>query len=123
MVKLKTLRPVVSTIKPLVGRDTGEKARDKYRREHQLSKRWLKTSWWLEARQRVLLRDKYRCQWPGCGKLVAGKYEAHVDHIVPHNEERHRFFCPDDGLQVLCEQCHNQKKQNEEIRLGSRERW
>jgi len=122
--RLKTLKPMISTIKPLVGRMPGdEKARDQQRREQQPSKRWLKTSWWYAARRRVLARDLLRCQWPGCGKVVAGKYEAHIDHKDPHNEERDKFFCSDEGLQTLCEPCHNKKKQQEEIRLGLRQRW
>ena len=122
--KLKTLKPQIATIKPLIGRAAGdERARDKERRDRQPSKKWLKTSWWLEARRRILARDLYTCQWPECGKLVAGKYQAHVDHIEPHNEERDKFFCSDAGLQTLCEPCHNTKKQQEEIRQGQRQRW
>ncbi|MDW9726315.1 HNH endonuclease [Sinorhizobium meliloti] len=119
--KLKTLKPMVSTIKPLIGWAPGdEKAKEKYRRDNQPSKRWLKTTWWQETRKRVLRRDLYRCQWPGCGVLVAGKGQAHVDHIDPHNEDRAKFFCEDRGLQVLCEHCHNSKKQREEREQGMR---
>ena len=117
--KLKSLRPLVGTIKPLVGRMPGdEKARDLYRRDNQPSKQWLKSKWWLAARARVLKRDLYRCQWPGCGVLVAGKGQAHIDHKLPHNEDRSLFFCSDDGLQTLCVNCHVSKKQAEERRQG-----
>lgn len=121
MPKLKTLQPMVSTIKPLVGWSVGDtKARDQYRRENQPSKRWLKSGWWLAARKRILLRDLYTCQWPGCGKLVAGKGQAHIDHKEPHNEDRAKFFCHDAGLWTLCEHCHNSKKQREEREQGLR---
>ena len=117
--KLKTLRPLVGKLKPLVGRMPGdEKARDEHRRQHQPSKTWLKSAWWLKARQRVLVRDRYTCQRPGCGVLVAGKGEAHIDHIVPHNEDRALFFCDDAGLQALCVPCHVRLKQAEERREG-----
>lgn len=119
MAKVKMLGPLVPTIKPLVGRMPGdEKARDQHRRQHQPSKTWLKSAWWLRARQRVLIRDRYTCQWPGCGALVAGKGEAHIDHIEPHNEDRSLFFCDDAGLQTLCVPCHVSKKQAEERRAG-----
>lgn len=118
MAKLKTLRPLVGTIKPLVGRMPGdEKVREKQVwRQGLPSRHWLKTSWWQAARKRVLLRDLYRCQWPGCGALVVGKGKAHVDHKEPHNEDRAKFFCSDDGLQTLCVNCHASKKQSEERR-------
>lgn len=119
MPKLKTLRPMVGKMKPLVGRMPGdERARDAHRRHHQPSKAWLKTRWWQDARQRVLVRDGYRCQWQGCGALVTGKGEAHIDHIEPHNEDRSLFFCSDAGLQTLCVPCHVRLKQAEERREG-----
>jgi hypothetical protein len=45
---------------------------------------------------------------------VGGKGEAHVDHAAPHNDDRERFFCADDGLQTLCATCHASAKQREE---------
>jgi 5-methylcytosine-specific restriction endonuclease McrA len=50
--------------------------------------------------------------------LVAGKGQAHIDHIEPHNEDRAKFYCDDRGLQTLCVNCHNSKKQAEERRQG-----
>lgn len=113
MAKLSNLKPRVSSIAPRLGYAPGdEKARDKHRRDAQHSKRWLKTGWWLKARQRILLRDRYTCQ--KCGCLVSGKGEAQIDHVVPHREDRAKFYCEDAGLQTLCSPCHVKVKQAEE---------
>jgi len=89
-------------------------ATSRYRRNNHPSKAWYNTAWWLKTRQRILARDLYTCQ--SCGVLVAGKGEAHIDHVAPHNEDRSLFFCEDSGLQTLCQHCHNSKKQSEERR-------
>lgn len=116
--KLKTIRPLVGTIKPLVGRmEKGEKAKPFHEwQQGRPSLKWLKSAWWQAARKRVLLRDLYRCQWPGCGAIVAGKGQAHIDHIDPHREDKAKFFCSDAGLQTLCVTCHVSKKQIEDRR-------
>ena len=64
------------------------------------------TKAWQQIRQRVLLRDGYRCQ--GCGRLVAGR-EAHVDHRDgdSHNNDP-------DNLQLLCIGCHGVKTRSEQ---------
>jgi 5-methylcytosine-specific restriction endonuclease McrA len=116
MSRLRTIKPLVSTIKPLIGRAPGdEEARAKQEwREDRPSRLWLKSGWWKRTRQRILARDMYTCK--RCGLLVTGKGEAHVDHIIPHNEEKARFFCDDAGLQTLCRLCHTGAKQSEERR-------
>jgi 5-methylcytosine-specific restriction protein A len=117
--KLTSLKPRLGSLKPRFGYAPGdEKGRDRYRRQSQPSKTWLKSAWWLKARQRILLRDRYTCQGKSCGRLVAGKGEAHIDHIVPHNESHAAFHCDDAGLQTLCVDCHVSKKQREERREG-----
>lgn len=117
MAKLKTLSPRVATLAPRLGyahRDA--RATDRFRRANQPSKAWYKTAWWLKARLRILARDLYMCR--RCGVMVGGKGEAHIDHIEPHNEQRERFFCDDDGLQTLCVTCHVAAKQADERRSG-----
>ena len=117
MAKLTSLKPAISFLPPRIGYAPGdEKARDKHRRETLQSKTWLKSAWWLKARQRILLRDRYQCC--KCKAIVAGKGEAHIDHIIPHNEDRSLFFCADDGLQTLCVPCHVKVKQAEERNAG-----
>lgn len=115
--KLKTLPPLVATLPPKLGYARSDpQATARYRRANQPSKAWYNTAWWQRARQRVLARDLYACQ--ECGVLVGGKGEAHIDHIEPHNEDRERFFCGDEGLQTLCVTCHASVKQREERRVG-----
>lgn len=58
----------------------------------------------------------YQCR--KCKALVAGKGEAQIDHITPHNEDRALFHCDDAGLQTLCQTCHSSVKQAEERRAG-----
>ncbi|ARS70880.1 HNH endonuclease [Sinorhizobium meliloti] len=116
MAKLKTIKPLVSSLKPLVGTMPGDeksRARQEWRGDRP-SRQWLKSAWWQRTRQRILVRDQYTCK--RCGLLVAGKGEAHVDHIEPHNEDRAKFFCTDEGLQTLCVICHTKHKQAEERR-------
>ena len=65
---------------------------------------------WRRVRQRVLNRDKYRCQ--RCGR--AGRLE--VDHVRPLR----RGGSPYDpaNLQALCRSCHILKTSGENTRPG-----
>jgi 5-methylcytosine-specific restriction enzyme A len=115
--KLKAPAPRLATMAPRLGyAKDDQQATDRHRRNNSPSKAWYKTAWWQKARQRILLRDCYTCQHPGCGRVVGGKGEAHIDHIEPHNDDKALFHCSDDGLQVLCAECHSGKKQAEERR-------
>lgn len=111
--RLPRLAPLVATLAPRIGYAKDDKAAtSRYRRANSPSKTWYKSKWWLDTRLRILKRDLWTCQM--CGALVAGKGEAHVDHNVPHNDDRQKFFCPDVGLRTLCAHCHNSVKQREE---------
>lgn len=115
--KLRSLPPRLPTQAPRMGyAKDNEQATNRHRRMNQPSKAWYGSAWWQQMRQRILLRDLYMCQSPGCGKLVHGKGEAHIDHIEPHNGDYQAFHCGEEGLQVLCCTCHNSKKQSEERR-------
>lgn len=117
--RLAVLPPRLTTQAPRLGyAKDDQRATERYRRANHPSKGWYKSTWWQQMRRRILLRDLYKCQSPGCGKLVAGKGEAHVDHIDPHNEDYQAFHCSEDGLQTLCASCHSGKKQAEERKLG-----
>lgn len=119
MTRLPTLPPKLKTLAPRMGyAKDDQQATDRHRRQNQPSKAWYKSAWWLKTRQRILKRDLYTCQHPGCGALVAGKGEAHIDHIEPHNDDWHAFHCDDDGLRTLCSHCHNSIKQAEERRAA-----
>ncbi len=73
------------------------------------------TARWKATRERILLRDLYTCQMPGCGcGLTTGRTHpraAVVDHKTPHRGDPDLFWCGDDGLQSLCATCHNRLKQ------------
>ena len=80
-----------------------------------MSHKLYKTKRWQITRQRILKRDLYTCQMPGCGcGLTKGRTHpraAVVDHKTPHNGDPELFWCPDEGLQSTCLRCHNRTKQ------------
>lgn len=66
-------------------------------------------------------RQKFEYQCNHCKKWFPEK-KVNVDHIIPAGTLTcaadlpgfvERLFCEIDGLQVLCESCHNIKTQNE----------
>lgn len=69
---------------------------------------------WRRLRDQVLVRDLYTCQADGCGRLVGGKGEAHVDHVDgdPMNNEL-------ENLQTLCVGCHSRKTAAEDGGFGN----
>lgn len=76
---------------------------------------WYKTARWRVLRQEVLHRDRYTCQWPGCGRVLGAKHPAPdspvVDHKRPHRGDE-RLFWSRDNLQTLCKSpCHDKHKQ------------
>lgn len=75
-----------------------------------------KTKRWKDLRIEVLVRDAYTCQWPGCGRILGGKYPADespvVDHRRPHRGDE-RLFWDRSNLQSLCKSpCHDRHKQS-----------
>lgn len=70
---------------------------------------------WREIRAEVLARDLYRCCM--CKRLVAGKGEAHVDHIDGDSSNN-----PPDGSnwQTLCAPCHSRKTNQHDGGFGNR---
>ena len=60
---------------------------------------------WKLLRERVLVRDGYRCV--ACGKLVGGKREAHVDHI--NNDAADLASYTMDSLATMCVAGHSRK--------------
>ena len=78
-----------------------------------------KTALWKRLRMQILVRDRWQCQWPGCGALLKpGKRHprsAVVDHKTPHRGDR-RLFADPDNLWALCKHHHDAAKKTEERR-------
>jgi len=74
----------------------------------------------LSSRQRlkILLRDGYTCQWPGCGlsKQSHPNVNLHVDHILPVSEGGTNH---DENLQTLCA-THNLSKGSKIVDMTKR---
>jgi 5-methylcytosine-specific restriction protein A len=70
---------------------------------------------WLAIRERILLRDSYRCR--DCGCLCHGKGNAHVDHVNGDDSNN-----DDSNLQTLCRRCHSSKTARENRGFGNRSR-
>ena len=114
--RLKTLKPIVSTIKPLVGRMPGdEKARDQQRRDTAPWRNWYKTERWQKLRHAVFLRDNYRCQ--RTGELCVGKHPADNSPVANH-KVRHKgnpeLFWDIDNLETVSKAVHDSLIQSEE---------
>ncbi len=73
---------------------------------------------WKATRERILKRDLYTCQQCGCGLTTGRRHPraAVVHHLIPHHGDAELFWCPDDGLDASCKQCHDGPKQSEEAR-------
>ena len=68
---------------------------------------------WPAIRKRILTRDNWQCQ--RCGRVLADRYEAQVDHITPRREGGDNS---DENLQSLCLVCHGKKSREEARRWG-----
>ena len=66
---------------------------------------------WKRLRAVVLVRDNYTCQ--KCGRLCAGKGQAHVDHKFGDHSDN-----AIDRLWLLCRDCHGRKTAKEDGGFG-----
>lgn len=106
MPKLKTIKPMLRTIKPVIAMAPRDQRRD----AEQPWRKWYKTRRWQAVRARVLQRDHYTCK---CGVVDVKKYGLHCDHVTPHRGDE-RLFWDESNMQTLCAHCHNSLKQREE---------
>ncbi|MDX0574595.1 HNH endonuclease [Sinorhizobium medicae] len=118
MPKLKTLKPLVATIKPLVGRMPGdEKARDQHRRNTQPWRAWYKTPRWERLRRQAFQRDLYTCQ--RSGEICAGKGNDPnapvANHRVPHHGDP-ALFWDIKNIETVTKRIHDSLIQAEERR-------
>lgn len=113
MAKLKTLKPLVSTLRPrLGGIPTDERGRSQYRDETQPWRRWYKTSRWQKLRWSVLVRDGFQCR--RCKRIDGDTSRLVCDHVEPHRGDETLFWSG--PFQTLCKPCHDSVKQSEERR-------
>jgi len=114
MAKIKTLKPLVSTMKPRLGYAKGnERERDRLRYKVQPWRKLYATTAWRELRWKVLTRDLFTCQM--CGVLESDTSKLVGDHKTPHRGDKTLFF--DEGnVWTLCKTCHDTVKQREEKR-------
>lgn len=112
--KLKTLKPIVGTIKSTIQtpRIAMERERLQVRETSVEWRKWYKLKRWTDLRQLVLTRDLYRCQRTGV--LLSGKHPAPnspvVDHIKPHRGDPVLFWDME-NLQSVSKEYHDSVKQ------------
>lgn len=124
MTKLLTIRPLITAMKPLLGRIPGDEAERLRERDRNVSwRKWYRTERWRKLRQVILLRDAYVCQRTGI--LCIGRYPASnspvIDHIEPHRGEE-RLFWDENNLQTVSKAYHDSEKQAAE-RNAINGRW
>lgn len=112
MAKLRTLKPLVSTMKPRLGYATGnERERDKHRVSAEPWRKWYRIARWSKLRMQIFVRDMFTCQI--CRRIEPNTSQLVCDHIEPHHGNEHLFW-DDANLQCLCKTCHDSAKQKQE---------
>lgn len=92
---------------------------DKWRTpEAQEYRKLYQTKQWRVLRERVLLRDAFKCQHKGCGAfLKRGRTHQHsavIHHLKPHKGDLDLFF-DIDNLASVCKSCHDGAIQSSEV--------
>lgn len=114
MSRLKALPSVLTPLKPALGALTmPERSADAQRNFMSPWRKWYSTARWRALRIRILTRDRFTCQWPGCGLMTGDTSMLVADHKQPHRGGEALFW--DEGnLQTLCKPCHDRHKQRAE---------
>ncbi|AJY44674.1 hypothetical protein TM49_01625 [Martelella endophytica] len=84
-------------------------------------RQWYKTSRWQKLRWSVLVRDQFRCQMKGCGKIETNTSLLVADHKRQHHGDPVLFW-DINNLQCLCKACHDGAKQRAERQRAGRHR-
>lgn len=115
--KLKTIRPLVSTLPPLVGRPQGEKARDHHRRQTQPWRAWYNTPRWERLRRQAFERDLYTCQRSGeiCSGTGNDQNSPVANHKIPHHGDA-ALFWDINNIETVTKRIHDGLIQSEERR-------
>ncbi|WP_028746351.1 endonuclease [Rhizobium mesoamericanum] len=124
MAKLKTISPLVDTIKPLVGRAKGEKARDHHRRQTQPWRAWYNTSRWERLRRQAFERDMYICQRSGeiCAGTGNDPNSPVANHVTPHHGDASLFWDLN-NIETVTKRIHDSLIQSEERRAAAEGQW
>jgi len=113
MGRLKAAPHRLSAVKP--HRIQKAESRQEYDRQRAdvTWRQWYNTTRWRKLRWSILLRDRFQCQWPGCGRIEADTSKLVADHKQPHRGDETLFWA-DSNLQCLCKPCHDRLKQRAE---------
>lgn len=110
------LRPRLSTLAPrLTAAAPGDRVAFDRARDRQPWRRWYKTARWQRLRWKVLVRDRFTCQWRGCGRVEVDSSQLVADHREPHRGDEAMFW-DEDNLWCLCKPCHDSAKARAEGR-------
>ncbi len=120
MGRLTNLKPALRSLPASVSfaRDRDEHG---HSRTAEPWRKWYSLSRWRRLRLKVLLRDLYTCQMPGCGRLEPDTSQLVADHIEPHRGDP-ALFWDEQQIQTLCKPCHDGLKQAQERRGAGRGR-
>lgn len=112
MGRLKSIPSRLGSLPPRIARQTDDQGHSK---TFEPWRRWYASARWRQLRMRVFLRDRFTCQWPGCGRLEGNTSLLVGDHKIEHRGDPALFW--DEGnLQTLCKPCHDKHKQRQERR-------
>jgi len=116
MGKLKTLPARLTSLPPVLSYlPSGEQGRTGCgRTEASPWRAWYNTQRWRNLRLAIFKRDRFTCQWPGCGRIDGNTSRLIADHRKAHRGDAALFW--DEGnLQTLCKPCHDGPKQRAEM--------
>lgn len=119
MSRLKMVKPQVNGLRPAVSMLQRQQAGGSWQRDNADERAFYKTARWQRLRMRVLERDLFTCQWPGCGRIEADTSKLVADHEVPVRIDPSRKW-DETNLRCLCSACHNGPRQAEEVALYGR---
>jgi 5-methylcytosine-specific restriction endonuclease McrA len=110
MGKLRNLRPTLAPLPPRIATQNPE-AREQRIIDRAPWRAWYKTARWRKLRWSTFVRDSFRCQWPGCGRIQSDTSKLVADHRQAHRGDARLFWDPT-NVQTLCaDPCHNKHKQ------------
>jgi 5-methylcytosine-specific restriction protein A len=116
--KLSNMRPGLGGLPSRFSHLPDERTRSRMRDAAVPWRGWYKTARWRALRLAVFVRDGFKCQWRGCGRVQGDVSQLVADHVVRHRGDE-RLFWDMNNLQTLCKTCHDSKKQAQERRQGA----